>query len=108
MWIVDRYYEEEVRYIYDTVVEALLKNPARRFIFVEVAFFMRWWAEQDEATQNATRGLFASGQLEFVNGGWCMADDASPRLDDFVDQVRACVSAFLFMCVRLYVCACSA
>jgi hypothetical protein len=37
---VDQYYEEEVQYIYDTVVQALLKDSARRFIFVETAFFM--------------------------------------------------------------------
>ena len=39
------------------------QNPSRRFIFVEVAFFMRWWAEQDDVTRDATRALFASGQL---------------------------------------------
>lgn len=42
---VDEYYEEEVRYIYDTVVAALAQNPARRFIFVETGegrFCFRW------------------------------------------------------------------
>ena len=38
---VDQYYEEEVRYIYDTVVSSLRANSARRFIFVETAYFMR-------------------------------------------------------------------
>eukprot|EP00937_MAST-01D_sp_MAST-1D-sp2_P006380 g6380.t1 len=84
---VDQYYEEEVRYIYDTVVTELQKNEERRFIFVEVAYFMRWWREQDEPTRDATRALFARGQLEFVNGGWCMSDDASPTVDAQIDQV---------------------
>ena len=84
---VDEYYEEQVRYIYDTVVAALLQNPARRFIFVEVAFFMRWWREQGEDVRSSVRTLVDRGQIEFVNGGWCMADDASPSLDDQIDQL---------------------
>ena len=37
----------------------------------------RWWDEQDEKMQTLTRGLVASGQLEFINGGWCMHDEVS-------------------------------
>lgn len=48
---------------------------------------MRWWREQDASTQNSVRMLFANGQLEFVNGAWCMADDASPAMDAEIDQV---------------------
>lgn len=36
------------------------------------AFFQMWWDEQAAAMQEATRGLVASGQLEFINGGWAM------------------------------------
>ena len=84
---VDEYYEEEVRYIYDSVLQALRSEPQRKFIFVETAYFMRWWSEQSKDHQNLTRRLFANGQLEFVNGGWCMADDASPTMDALIDQV---------------------
>eukprot|EP00035_Acanthoeca_spectabilis_P014256 m.271234 g.271234 ORF g.271234 m.271234 type:complete len:1102 (+) comp16089_c0_seq11:51-3356(+) len=84
---VDQYYEEQVRYIYDSVVECLIRNPARKFIFVETAYFYRWWVEQSAASQQQVYGLFQSGQLEFVNGGWCMADDASPSTDGWIDQV---------------------
>ena len=77
----------QVRYIYDTVVAALRVNSQRKFVFVETAFFMRWWREQTPETQEATRALFAKGQLEFINGGWCMADDASPNTDAIIDQV---------------------
>ena len=45
---VDQYYEEEVRYIYDSVVGALQKDSTRKFIFVETAFFMRWWRDQPQ------------------------------------------------------------
>ena len=50
-------------------------------------YFYRWWVEQTEATQEQVRRLFVAGQLEFVNGGWCMADDASPSTDGWIDQV---------------------
>ena len=47
---------------------------------------MRWWRDQDETTQAATKQLVANGQIEFVDGGWCMADDASPSMDAEIDQ----------------------
>lgn len=84
---VDQYYEESVRYIYNAVVASLRANRKRKFIFVETAYFMRWWRDQGDETRNATKQLFKNGQLEFVNGGWCMADDASPSADGQIDQV---------------------
>ena len=33
-----------------------------------------------------TRGLVKSGQLEFINGAWCMHDEASPFYVEMVDQ----------------------
>ena len=83
---VDQYYVEQVRYIYDSVVSELRKNRRRKFIFVETAYFMRWWREQKEDVREATKQLHRNGQIEWVNGGWCMADDASPSADGQVDQ----------------------
>ena len=37
-----------VKYILDTVVEELGKNKDRKFIYVEIAFFTRWWNEQND------------------------------------------------------------
>ena len=34
--------------------------------------------EQPDARRNLTRALVANGQLEFINGAWCMHDEASP------------------------------
>ena len=58
-----------------------------RFIIVEMAFFQRWWQEQTEPTKEIVRGLVASGQLEFINGGWCMNDEAAAHYVDIVDQM---------------------
>ena len=37
-----------VQYILDTVMDELGKNPDRKFIYVEMAFFYRWWNEQTD------------------------------------------------------------
>ena len=37
-----------MKYILDTVVEELGKNKDRKFIYVEIAFFTRWWNEQND------------------------------------------------------------
>jgi len=91
---VDQYYiggnnsiqRAGVQYILDTVVDALLDNPERRFIYVEQAFFQRWWREQDSDMQTTVKGLVANGQLAFVNGGWCMHDEAASHYVAMIDQ----------------------
>jgi hypothetical protein len=57
------------------------------FIYVETAFFARWWREQTPQMQQNVRQLLANGQLEFINGGWCMNDEATPNFVDIVDQM---------------------
>ena len=78
-WIktVDQYYEEQVRYILNATVHATAADPRRRFVWAEVVFFSRWWAEQNAETQTLVRQLVANGQWEFVHGGWVMEDEAS-------------------------------
>lgn len=83
---VDQYFFEQVYYVCDTIVTALEKDPNRRFMFVEIAFFARWWEEQPDSRRNVTRRLVEEGRLEFINGGWCMFDEASPHFVEMVDQ----------------------
>ena len=83
---VDQYYTEQVQYIIDSVISALEANPERKFIYVEQAFFQRWWRVQSDERKNVTRQLVKSGQLEFVNGGWCMHDEATTHFIDMIDQ----------------------
>jgi hypothetical protein len=59
------------------MLPSLVNFPYRKFIYVEITFFMRWWREQNFATQQAVRQLLANGQLEFVSGGWVMNDEAT-------------------------------
>lgn len=83
---VDQYFFRNVYYIIDTVVSRLTEDPNRKFIYVEVGFFARWWDEQPERKKEMTRRVVANGQLEFINGGWCMHDEASPDYIAMIDQ----------------------
>ena len=85
---VDQYYvgannsiqNANVHLILDTVVEQLQLNSSRRFIWVEQAFFYRWWTEQTDKTKNIVRQLVRNGKFEFINGGWAMHDEGSRLL----------------------------
>ncbi|XP_062034472.1 lysosomal alpha-mannosidase-like [Lepus europaeus] len=76
-----------VKNILDSVISALRAEPSRRFVYVEMAFFSRWWHQQTNATQQAVRELVRQGRLEFANGGWVMNDEAATHYGAIVDQM---------------------
>ena len=67
-------------------IAALKRVPERKFIYVEQAFFQRWWRQQNDAMKADVRTLVKNGQLEFINGGWCMHDEATTHYIDMIDQ----------------------
>lgn len=75
-----------VQYVLDSVIPALEKNPDRKFLYIEQAFFQRWWRQQDDDIRARTKKLHADGQLVFENGGWCMHDEANTHYIAMVDQ----------------------
>lgn len=75
-----------VQNVLDSVISALLEEKNRKFIYVEMAFFQRWWRQQSEALQTKVKELVSSGQLEFINGGMCMHDEATSHYIDLIDQ----------------------
>lgn len=83
----DQYYFGYVETILNSVVKSLSENPRRRFIFVETAFFMRWWRSQNEFMKSRFKRLVASGQLEFISGGWSMNDEAVSHYSAIIDQM---------------------
>ena len=83
---VDQYYYQHVQHIITSVVQGLKRVPERKFVYVEQAYFQRWWRQQNEDIHNLTRHLVHSGQLEFANGGWCMHDEATTHYVDMIDQ----------------------
>lgn len=50
-----------VQYILDSVIQELLKDPSRRFIYVEMAFFWRWWHEQSNNMKHVVQNLVNEG-----------------------------------------------
>lgn len=92
---IDQYYagthdeiqRGRVRYIIDSSIDSLLKNEKRRFMYVEIAYFQRWWRNQSEKRKSDVRMLVEQGRLEFVNGGWCMNDEATTMYGGIIDQM---------------------
>ncbi|KAK7602000.1 hypothetical protein V9T40_009441 [Parthenolecanium corni] len=76
-----------VQYILDSVASELVKNSARRFVYVETAFFWAWWDELDENDRTTVKTLVEEGRLEFLHGGWCMSDEATPHYSAMIDQM---------------------
>ncbi len=91
---VDQYYygsnlkeqDARVQYILDTVVTELAKDPSKRFVYVEIAFFWRWWNEQNDEIKQQVRTLVDEKRLEFIIGAWCMNDEATTYYQDIIDQ----------------------
>uniref|UniRef100_A0A1I8IN08 alpha-mannosidase n=1 Tax=Macrostomum lignano TaxID=282301 RepID=A0A1I8IN08_9PLAT len=83
---VDQYYYYSVQFILDNVIRELSLDSKRKFTYVEMAFFYRWWREQSNSTRDQVRQLVANGQLHFAQGGWCMNDEATTHYADIVDQ----------------------
>ncbi|KAL2320383.1 hypothetical protein Fmac_029352 [Flemingia macrophylla] len=75
-----------VQNVLDSMVHALLADKNRKFIYVEMAFFKRWWRDQSEAVQDLVKNLVSSGQLEFINGAMSMHDEAVTHYIDMIDQ----------------------
>ncbi|XP_053677468.1 lysosomal alpha-mannosidase [Anopheles nili] len=91
---VDQYYygskttiqKAGVQYILDSVVQSLLNDPARKFIYVESAFFFKWFNEQTVELQQQVRKLVDEGRLEFIGGAWSMNDEAAAHYHSVIDQ----------------------
>ncbi|CAD8084472.1 unnamed protein product [Paramecium primaurelia] len=76
-----------IQYTIDSVVRSLFFDQTKKFIQVEIAFFKLWWDEQNDDVRNKTKYLIKNGQLEFINGGWCMNDEATAYYEDIIDQM---------------------
>ena len=62
-------------------------NIPYRFVYVEVIYFSKWWQLQTELTRDIVRDLVQNGRLEFLNGGWCVNDEATTNYADIIDQM---------------------
>ena len=78
-----------VQYILDSVIPQLSadRSKTKRLIYVEIAFFERWWNEQSEAMREEVKKLVHEKRLEFINAGWCMNDEAATHYNAIIDQM---------------------
>lgn len=70
----------------DSVVDELIHDPNKKFIYVETAFFWKWWLEQTDDLRHQVKQLVANGQLEFIGGAWVMNDEATTHYQSTIDQ----------------------
>ncbi|XP_015121082.1 lysosomal alpha-mannosidase isoform X2 [Diachasma alloeum] len=75
-----------VEYILDTVVDALRKDPERRFIYVETAFLWKWWLRQNDKIREEVKTFINEGRLEIIGGAWSMNDEATTHYHSIIDQ----------------------
>ncbi|CAH0730858.1 unnamed protein product, partial [Brenthis ino] len=91
---VDQYYygsrnniqKAGVQYILDSVIKELWQDPKRRFIYVETAFFWKWWMHQSDDVRHKVDVLVRQGRLQFVGGAWSMNDEAASHYQSTIDQ----------------------
>ena len=55
-----------IQYILDSMVIALDENPDRRFIYVEIAFFWRWWNQQTDDIRNKVKQFVNEGKFHLL------------------------------------------
>eukprot|EP00300_Choanocystis_sp_HF-7_P016033 c19276_g1_i4.p1 GENE.c19276_g1_i4~~c19276_g1_i4.p1 ORF type:complete len:969 (+),score=194.56 c19276_g1_i4:14-2920(+) len=80
------YYLTEVHRTLTSVTQLLAQNPSLRFLWSETSYLDRWW--QDNPSQGAQfRELVRAGQIEIVNGGWVMHDEAITTYPDQITQL---------------------
>lgn len=91
---VDQYYygtntkiqRANVEAILDSVIQALVENRQRRFIYVESAFFFKWWTDKPQRYRELVKQLVNEGRLEFIGGAWTMNDEAATHYQSTIDQ----------------------
>ncbi|XP_030753915.1 lysosomal alpha-mannosidase-like [Sitophilus oryzae] len=75
------------QYILPTVMDSLNRNSNRKFIYVETAFFWKWWIKQSDNMKQEVIDYVNNGQLEFISGGWSMNDEAATHYHSIIDQM---------------------
>jgi len=94
LWTLEQYYlgtggcNVSVKNILDHFVESLYHNPERTFIYVEIAFFTKWYKDQDELVKSKVKDLINQKRFEFINGGYVMHDEAASYYQHSIDQMR--------------------
>ena len=88
-WLVTvEEYFKKVEVELTSIIHALLANPKRKFVEVEMKFFSMWWSHQNDEIKAKTKMLVKEGRLELINGGWSMHDEACPTYEDMINNMK--------------------
>ncbi len=74
----------------DSVIESLITtggNKSRKFSFVEIGFFNRYWNDINDEKKEVLRKLVRDEKFQFISGGWVMNDEATPHYSMIIDQM---------------------
>ena len=82
------YYDDAVKNILDNMVVSLSANKERKFSYVEMSFFKKWYDDQSDEIKQKVKELISDGQLEIINGGWVMHDEAASYYKHLIDNMR--------------------
>ena len=66
-----------------------MNDDKKKFTYVEIAFFERWWRNQTDQVKDDIRMLIKNDRFAFVNGGWSMSDEATVHYEDFINNMKA-------------------
>jgi hypothetical protein len=81
------YFDKCVRIILDSVVGILHNQQDKKFIWVETKFFEMWWNSTTAEKRDMFRTILQRKQFEFIDGGWCMNDEATPTYIGIINQL---------------------
>ena len=94
LWTLDDYYmgtdhcKFSVKRILDNMVVSLTNKKDRKFSYVEMSFFKKWYDTQPEKIKQKVKEFIKEGRLEIINGGWVMHDEAGTYYKHLIDNMR--------------------
>ena len=94
LWTLDDYYmgtddcKVSVKRILDNMVVSLSNKKDRKFSYVEMSFFKRWYDSQTDKIKQTVKNFIKEGRLEIINGGWVMHDEAGTYYKHLIDNMR--------------------
>ena len=94
LWTLDDYYmgtdhcKVSVKRILDNMVVSLTNKKDRKFSYVEMSFFKKWYDTQPDKIKQKVKEFIKEGRLEIINGGWVMHDEAGSYYKHLIDNMR--------------------
>ena len=77
----------DMKKVYNNLIIITLYVIIFRFVSSEMAFFSRWWKDQNVSMQQKVRQLVHQGRLQFVGGGWTQNDEAVTHYSAILDNL---------------------